>query len=656
MMAEAVPRSRDTVSLSIRMRTLMADRVSLALIVVFLPAAAFYVWTAGTSFPLTLHGGQIDRYNLLADALLHFHLSIGPAPAGLLRLTEPYNPIQNIHFLGGVQDATKLNDDVLYHGRLYFLWGPAPALVFLVPLHLIGLEPSSSVTVACFAVIGLGFALGTLRVLLRQIGGVPLWMCLLAAATLALSSTLPFILRTPSVTEDTIAGGFCFTMAGIWLTVSALAERRASLRRLAMMSLCFGLATGSRPTLGLAALALIPVYLSLRRTHSHRPLLLALTLPVSCCLLLLLAYNQARFGNPLEFGVNHQLAGYDPLTVHFADTSYIPPGAWFYTLSPPRPTALFPFIRLTPPPVLYPATLPSGYITPEITGGLLPMTPILLFLPALPWFWRRRPAVLGALAAPLLILAGTASASLLYVSYQFFATTERYEVDFSTLFLLGALAAWLALSRYTHGGLRRLTRFGGGLLAAWGCITGLAISFIGYGNYLAVKHPATWTTLEHITSPLATAIAASAGHPVLAEVRTPYVLGNPTVSYTGLDEGVTSLALTVHVPAYLTIVSPTAQRAALTATVVPGVALTGITRVELKVAPSRVWIDGPGRARVTYAIPRRGREVRVPVQLSQGVNHLQLAIAANATKLPIRRFPLGRPLLVLMGLSLASHY
>ena len=283
------------------------------------------------------------------------------------------------------------------------------------------------------------------------------------------------------------------------------------------------------------------------------------------------------------------------------------------------------------------------------------MTPILIFLPVLPWLWRARPAVLGALASPLLILAGAASAILLYVSYEFFATTERYEVDFSTLFLLGALAAWLALSRHTRGGLRRLTRFGGGLLAAWGCITGLAVSFIGYGNYLAVKHPATWTTLEHITSPLATAIATSAGHPVLAEVRTPYVLGTPTVSYTGLDEGVTSLALTVHVPAYLTIVSPTAQRATLTARVVPGVAPAAITRVELGVAPSSVWVNGPGRARLPYSIPRAGREIQVPLRLSQGVDHLQIETIAGAMKLPIRGFSRGRPVLVLTGLSLASH-
>jgi hypothetical protein len=210
--------------LRVRARSWPVDRVSVALLVVFVLGAAFYVWTAGTSNPFTLDNGAVDRYNLLANAFLHFRLWIGQAPAGLLHLAEPFNPSQNAQFVDvGGTDAANIHDDLLSGGYRYFLWGPAPALVFLVPMHLLGLEPSASVTVACFAVAGLGFALVTLRVLLKQVGDVPLWMCVLAGSALALSSTVPFLLRTPSVTEDTIAGGFCFMMAGVWLAASALA-------------------------------------------------------------------------------------------------------------------------------------------------------------------------------------------------------------------------------------------------------------------------------------------------------------------------------------------------------------------------------------------------------------------------------------------------
>ncbi len=656
LIAAPVPRW-STSRLNARARSWAGDRVNLVLCVVFLVAGAFYVWTAGTSIPLTLDGGGLDRYNLLATAFLHFKLSVGNAPAGLLHLSQPYNPAQNATIVdGGINDATNLHDDILYGGHLYFLWGPAPALILLVPLHLFGLEPSSSVTVAVFAIAGLGFALGTLRVVLRQIGNETLWMCALAGSALALCSAVPFILRAPSVTEDTIAGGFCFAMAGIWLATSAVASRRASLPRVALMSLCFGLAAGSRPPLGLAALALVPVYMSLRFTHSHRRLLIALIAPVGVCGLLLLAYNQARFGNPLEFGNHYQLSGYDQLKTRYGDPAYVPPGAWFYTLSPPRPAALFPFLELGPPPTSYPGTLPTEYLGAEITGGLLPMTPIICFLLALPWIWRRRPAWLGSLALPLLILAGTGLLCMLLLSYELPAVTERYEVDFSTLLLLGALAAWLALSHRARAGSRRLVRVGGGLLAAWGCLTGLAISFVGYGNYLASKHPGTWTTLENIGSPLSTAIASGAGRPVLAEVRTRRVKRFSSVNYTDLGTDVKSFWLYAQDRANLAIVSPDDRIAALEAEMTPVIRTIGRGNVQIGGGPRDLVVKDSGHATATYYVPPSGARFRIPVQLSRGLNRLELLPLASTMTLPNRRYPTTISVLLVSGISLASRY
>ncbi len=624
----------------------------MALGAVFLAAAVFYLWTAGTSIPLTFHGGALDRYNLLANAFLHLHLSIGRAPPALTHLAEPYNPAANRFLLGGVNDATSINDDVLYHGRLYLLWGPAPALVLLVPLRLLGLEPSSSVTAAIFGLAGLGFALGTLRVLLRQTGVTSLWMCVLAGATLALASAVPFILRAPSPTEDTIAGGFCFVMAGAWLVVSTLAQRRSSLRRLALTSLCFGLATGSRPTLGLTALALVPVYMAFRSILPRRRLAIALIAPLGACLLLLLAYNQARFGNFLEFGAGHQLAGYDPLTARLGEPSYVLPGAWFYTLLPPRPLALFPFISLSPPPVLYPLNLPATYLSPEMTGGLLPSAPILIFLVALPWIWRRRPAWLGELAAPLLALAGAGIAGLLFLAYEFFSTTERYEVDFSTLFLLGALAAWLALAAATRGLRRRLVRVAGALLAIWSCLVGVAVSFVGYGNYLAVNHPGTWSALERLGSPLSAAIASAAGHPVLAEVHTTIAPLSGPVSYTTLGTPVGGFWLELGEQASVTVVSPDATAATLIALTRPGSLTPGSSSVTYGGEAMAVELKGTRQAIAAYFIPTRGRELAIPIRLKAGVNQFQVLALPASARQPHRSAGAPRSLALISGLAL----
>jgi hypothetical protein len=620
---------------------LSVDRVTVALGIVFVFASAFYLWTAGTTETLTLHGDQVDPYNRLAEAFLHLHLWVAKAPPELLGLSNPYNPAQNLP----IQARFDIHDFALYDGRLYLTWAPAPVIVLLVPLHLLGFSPSSSVTAAVFAIAGLGFALATLRAILRQLGGASLWMSLLAACSLALSSAVPFILRFPVIYEEAIAGGYCFAMAGVWLAASALVDRRASLWRLALMSLAFGLATASRPTLGLLALLLVPVYFSLRATRARGVLLAALALPVGTCLLLLGIYNQARFGAPLEFGARYQLASYEPHSAPLGHFGYVAPGAWFYLASPPRPTVLFPFLSLTPPPVSYPGSAPSNY-APELIGGLLPMAPIVIFLPALVWLWRRRPAMLGRLTVFLMMLAGAGILSMLFLTYEFFSATERYEVDFATPLLLGALSAWLALAALARGHRRRLVQAGGAILLAWGCFTGLAIAFTGYFNELAIEHPGTWATLQRLGSPLSTGITILAGHPVLAEVRAPASAQLSSTASTGLGVGVINGWLGADVTAQLTIVSPNAREAALAGTVTPLVEQGG-TYVASAAGPAALLVRGPGNTSYTDPIGRRGGVRRIPLHLSAGINHILIE--------PVPSRSPSRQLLQFRGLSVADH-
>jgi hypothetical protein len=620
-------------------RVLTVNRVDVSLGVVFLLASVFYVWTAGTTLPLALSGGQADAYNQLAHAFLHFRLSVGHPPAGLLNLPEPYNPAENAPFQGVIGPLQLgIHDFALYHGNLFLTWGPAPAIVLLVPLHLLGFDPTSSFTVCFFAIVGLGFALATLRVVLQQIGDVPVWMCVLAALTLALSSAVPFILRRPAVYEESICGGYCFAMAGIWLAISTLANRRASLSRLALMSLCIGLAVGSRPNLIFIAVVLVLVYVSLREVRPRRGPLMALVLPIGVCILLLLAYNQARFGDPLDNGAKYQLSGgVDQHTAHFDDLSYVPPGLWFYWVSPLRGETLFPFIFLTPPPLTYPGSLPGLYPKQlESTGGLLPMAPILVFLAALPWIWRRRSNLLGPLALPLLMLAAAGVACVLFLSFVFFSTTERYEVDFATLFLLGALASWLAISASTRGWRRRLARVGGGLLAIWGCVAGLAISFTGYYNLLASTHPGTWQTLEDVSSPISTAIVTVEGHPVLAETSEP----NGSLLAVGQQDR-------------LIIVSPDARTTALLATWAQ-VERNG-DALERAAYPSSILVRGPGHAHSIYRISPGSRASTIPVRLNTGLNRLALIPLASEIPGSSTRIPASQQLLLVESLSLASN-
>lgn len=621
-----------------RVHRFTRDRVSMTLVAIFVIAAAFYAWSAATAQPIALHGSQSSPYNRLADAFLHFHLWVAHAPAGLLNLPEPYNPAQNGAY------AAQYPDYALYGGNFYITWGPAPVLVLLLPLHLLGFEPSSSVIMAPFAIVGLGFALASLRVLLGQVGRLPLWICGLAALTMAFSTVVPFLVQFPLVYHQAIAAGFCFVMAGVWLALSAIASRRASLTRVAIMSLCFGLAAGSRPTLGLAALVLVPVYKSLRPSYRRRSgLAVALAAPVGGCLLLLAAYNQARFASPLDYGTKYQLAGTYGLVEHYGEIGYLIPGLWSYLLTPPRLYAIAPFIRITTPQIVYPLSLPAHYrVLSELTGGLLPMTPIAIFLAGLPWLWRRRPQALGPLGAPLMVLALAGIGTLLFLSYEFFSTTERYEVDYTALLLLGALAVWLALCRHASGRRRRLIRVGGALLATWSCLTGIAIA------YQEIDHePGVQGTVVDLGSPLSRAISAVAGGPVLAEVNTRNVLVNPE-RFTNIGSDVTAFWLGASDQANFTIVSPDRRRATLVADLVDGPGLRAG-------APLLARISGPGKTIADYRVPSGDAQARIPLQLNSGINRFVLSPLAGAEN-PVNPVePQSEALMEVTHLSLVGH-
>jgi hypothetical protein len=621
--------------------------MSFVLCVVFLLIAVFYLLTAATSRVLALYGHGDEPYNQLANAFLHLHLFVGRAPPALLRLANPYDPAQNEAVISRYHvNGYSIFDFALYHGRLFLTWGPAPAIVLLIPMRLLGFAPSAPLVVALFAIVGMGFALATLRVLLREIGNSSTWMCVLAALTLALASEVAFLLRRPDVYEEAIAGGYCFAMAGVWLVISAIARRRVTLWRAALMSLCFGIAAGSRPTLALAALLLAPVYISLRSTLPRRQLLSALIFPVLICLLLLSAYNQARFGSPLQYGEPYQLGGGDSRTAQFASVSNVAPGAWFYLMSPPRPLVLFPYISLSPPPDTYPLGLPAHYELAS-TGGLLAMAPIVLFLVALPWIWRRRPALLGPLALPLSTMALTGVACLLFLVYELPGTATRYEVDFASLLLFSALAAWLALAGTTRRWRRRLVRWGGGLLAAWSCLSGFAISFTGSEKVFTAALPGVWSTLENIGAPVSSAIAVAAGRPVLGEVSVPSLARYAPARYTSLNYGPATFQLKAGEQADLTIVSPGVREAALLAHMAPGPALA---------AGAALWavVGEVGHASYSYPLPARGGAVRIPVTLGPGVNHLTLGALASAIRRDAPASPSERPLLAVEDLTLGA--
>lgn len=450
-------------------------------------------------------------YPALAESMLSGRLDLGIAPsAELLQLPDPYDPAAN--------EALRLHDASLFDGRYFIYFGLTPVVVLFIPARALGIPMSEPLAAAVFASLALAFATLLLLMLVRRfVPRAPTWMIAVGILTLGFGTGVPFLLRRPAVYEVAIASGLCFAMlaalAGFWASTA----KRYGNTALAVSWLATGLAVGSRPHLILVAA--IPVWASarrLRRRASNKWLVIAATTPFIAVVTLLLSYNAARFGSPLEFGGRYQLAG---INVSAYDTFALPrilPGIFFYYLALPTLTSTFPFVLLDPS---WPGGgLPSSFIALEKVAGVLPMTPIIAIGAGLAvwglWARRRsRSALRGWLTAGGLL--GLGAAISLAPMVTFGSATERYIVDWANLLVLGGmLAVALAFSAY-----RRLAR-GALMLAfiaasAWTVFAGVAVSMTGYYDGLRVGQPATYQALEDAFDFVPVLDSRIGGYPIL---------------------------------------------------------------------------------------------------------------------------------------------
>jgi hypothetical protein len=325
-------------------------------------------------------GDQRDawhHYEYLVDGFLkgQTSLSVEPAPE-LLRLRDPYDSTQN--------GPWRLWDASLYHGKYYLYFGPTPVLLMLPWRVVTGHHLPERLAVAAFAAGGLaGLALLMAGVRRRHFPGVgPLAAGAILFAAMC-ASWLPVTIRRPDVWELPLVAACACLWWGLyflWRCLGSEAGARWALAAGAAVALMLG----SRPTCLFAGAAILAFLFDWRRPRDSRlPLAAAV---VAAGGLALLAYNAARFGNPLEFGQSYQLWGADERGVRHFSPLYAPYNAWVYLLALPDLSPYFPFVLAVPP-----GGEPSGHLgIDEMHGALFAIPVQLASLAALAWAWRHR--------------------------------------------------------------------------------------------------------------------------------------------------------------------------------------------------------------------------------------------------------------------------
>jgi hypothetical protein len=571
---------------------------------------AYYLWTVwSTASPIAFHQNRRDYYNLLSDGFLsgHLHLRVAPDP-GLLALPNPYDP--------AASGDLRIQDLSLYDGKYYLYWGPTPALLLFLPFRLLPLgDLPQTLAAFLFAFVGFCFSIACLRALTQRFTpNAPRWMLAAAAVALALGNVLPFTLRRVDVYEVAITAGYCLVFIALYLVITGLRDG-IRLGRLASASLLIGLAVGARPTMIVWALGLVVLAAVLyRRTPDRRTrqqITGALLGPVIAIGFLLMLYNALRFGSPIEFGQKYQLTDFDPTTRKGNQLAYVPPGMWYYLVSPPNLALGFPFIHLAPPPESYPFTAPAQYDGVEPVGGLLPTAPFVVFGLLAPVVLRgtARRVTLSLIAVALLIIV--------MVSFALWGATMRYEVDFASLLLITAALGWIGWTGQLSGLRRRLLAGGGMLLLTWGVTCGAALGFMGYFQTLRMSSPKTFTYLQNVTSFIPTLASGIDGEPKTIDVYAPKGLENDTNPYRGVGtvrfpQG--SVSFILGPPVVITVASGSPRRY--------GLQLSGTTPLPRGTTVT-IRMRDTGKA---LQVPGALAPTILPISLRRGLNRIELSV------------------------------
>jgi hypothetical protein len=423
-----------------------------------------------------VQGRETDYFNLLAHGFLKGQLSLDYAvPDALLHAENPYDPAKR-------PPGSNLHDASLYRGKYYIYFGAAPVVTLLVPFLLAtGRDLPLSYGIFFFAALGylalIGLFLHLRRKHFPSAGIAETLACLLA---LSFATPVSFLLRRHSLYEFPIAGGFCFFMICLGCLFRSF-DAAHPRRWLAGAGIFLGLAVGSRPTYAFCACIFLVPFLIRPKDAALRlgwKEFFSATVPLGVLVSIILAYNYARFDNPLEFGVTYELSGIVEAKARHFSLSYIPVNVWVYFLAPLRWGRYFPFIHGIAPP-----SLPKDYGEIEAAFGSVTNLPFLVLglVPLIAGVALRLRSGRWTAAHRAVAIVGAATGAVGAFLCCFYWAVGRYMTDFTPALTLLSAMGFLTLVGACRSRLRRSLALSIGWAAM--VVSALTATFLNFESY-----------------------------------------------------------------------------------------------------------------------------------------------------------------------------
>lgn len=420
-----------------------------------------YAWFV-TFGNMTTWNHTSQYYQRLADAFAkrQLYVDVNPGKA-LLDAADPYDPERRETFQDEIWDMS------YYKGKLYYYWGPIPALMIL-PLKLfLNHKITDNYLVFFFSVGILIFnSLILLRLWRRFFINISVLHVFIAITLMGLSLPILWSLSVPYVYEAAIGASQFFMITGLYFAFGAIESHSSQNKNLFLAGTFWACAVSARAINALPVI-LLTLFISYwilkdapRPMHwtRHIRTFNSLYIPLIFGAILIGWYNWARFDSPLEFGLRYQITTYnlnEKINLIF-HPDYFFLNLYAYLLQPFALISKFPFVQ----PVIFSSVLqengvahPGIYYAGRVTGlivsapflilGLIPLLTKKGYAPAQP------AAPEGGQPYSRVVTLLTCSFVTSFVTLLFYFTAqERFLVDtISQVTLLAILGYWTLACR-----------------------------------------------------------------------------------------------------------------------------------------------------------------------------------------------------------------
>ncbi len=412
-------------------------------------------------------------YNVI-EAFKSGSLSIGEGSESLKAMENPYD------FSARVENDVEFNwDNAYFEGEYYSYFGVLPAILLHLPYNLItGNDLPNQIAVIVF---GIALIIGIMALLWEIIKKwfprAPFILYLMLSVTFAVTSSLFYAVYKPDFYMVPPLAALSFSVIALALWIGAeKGDGTLKTSRIAWGGFLIALTSMCRPqfliTLFFGVLLFWDHVFKTRTLFSKKSLkqTMGLCIPIILVAAVVMAYNYARFGSPLDFGANYNLTTNDMTKrgMVFGRTGL---GIFTYFFQPMRIDAQFPFVN-----DFDPATVYQGItITEKQIGGAFMMFPILFYaiigVFKKSWFKDNK-------AHRLVCFAVAVSFIVAVLDTQMAGILMRYLTDFVWLLMIAASMTVFALHERILDGKSTLTDHRLRSLAIALCGVSVAVGFL----------------------------------------------------------------------------------------------------------------------------------------------------------------------------------